>query len=86
MKKIIRTILLAVLALVVATPLSIIITVLLFPLWSWLESSSGIESVGHSGPAGWCYLFIFMALLAALASTLVPRFRSSRSHPFMQAR
>jgi H+/Cl- antiporter ClcA len=86
MKKIMRTILLTVLALVVTAPLSVIITALLFPFWSWLESFSGIESVGHSGPAGWCYLLIFMALLAALAATVVLRIRPSRGHPSIQTK
>jgi len=43
----------------VALSLSLVIgavlTVLLVPLWSWLEAGTGIESIGHSGPASWCY-------------------------------
>lgn len=71
MNKAMRIILLAVLALMVTAPLSIIVTLVLFPFWSWLESSSGIESVGHSGPAEWCYLLIFVVLLTVLAAILM---------------
>ena len=86
MNKTIRTILLSVIALVVAAPLSIVVTVVLFPFWSWLESSSGIESVGHSGPADWCYLFIFVALLSLLAATLMLKIRSNDGQPPIQAK
>ena len=40
----------------VAVPVALAVTLLLYPVWSWLERTTGIESVGHSGPAGWCYL------------------------------
>ena len=86
MKKTMRTILLSVIALVVTAPLSIIITVVLFPFWSWLESSSGIESVGHSGPADWCYLFVFVVLLTVLAATLMLGLRSNHRQPSIQAK
>ena len=86
MKKTMRTILLSVLAMVVTAPISIIVTAMLFPFWSWLESSSGIESVGHSGPADWCYLFMFVLLLAILGATLVLQIRSSRSQPSILAK
>ena len=86
MKKTTRTILLSVIALVVIAPLSIIVTVVLFPFWSWLESSSGIESVGHSGPADWCYLFIFVVLLTILAATLMLKIRSSHGQPSILAK
>ncbi|HYC33444.1 MAG TPA: hypothetical protein VEB59_14245 [Gemmatimonadales bacterium] len=36
-------------------PLAAVLTLALLPLWSWLEATRGIESVGHSGPAAWCY-------------------------------
>jgi hypothetical protein len=49
----------------VAAPLSILATILLFPFWSWLEASTGIESVGHSGPAEWCYAAVFLILAAS---------------------
>ena len=42
-------------------------TILLLPAWSWLERSAGIEAVGHSGPAEWCYALVF-AVLAGLGA------------------
>ena len=50
---------------VIAIPLSTLTTILLFPLWSWLEASTGIESIGHSGPAEWCYATVFVVVAAA---------------------
>ncbi len=57
-----------VLIIIVTVPLSIIATILLVPFWSWLEASTGIESLGHSGPAEWCYAVIFLLLTAAAAT------------------
>jgi hypothetical protein len=54
---------------VIAAPLSILTTILLFPFWSWLEASAGIEAVGHSGPAGWCYAVVF--LVVAMSGALI---------------
>ena len=48
----------------VSLPLSALTTILLFPFWSWLEASTGIESVGHSGPADWCFLSVFVLFTA----------------------
>ncbi len=75
MKKNIRVLLLATLVLPLMAVFSIATTVLMLPLWSWLEASSGIESVGHSGPAVWCYGFVFILLLVMLASAIVLRGR-----------
>lgn len=47
--------------LILSLPLSVILTLLLLPLWRWLEATHGIESVGHSGPAGWCFGLVFFA-------------------------
>jgi hypothetical protein len=55
---------------VIAAPLSIVITILLFPFWSWLEASTGVESVGHSGPAVWCYATVFL-ILATISAVVV---------------
>jgi hypothetical protein len=29
------------------------------PFWGWFEAKTGIESLGHSGPADWVFAFIF---------------------------
>ena len=47
----------------ISVPLSVVVTVFLFPFWSWFEASTGIESVGHSGPAEWCYVVAFLLLV-----------------------
>ena len=49
---------------IISVPVTILITIILLPLWSWFESAAGFESLGHSGPAGWCYLFIFILIYA----------------------
>jgi hypothetical protein len=43
-------------ALLVSVVLGAVFTIVLQPLWSWIEATTGLESIGHSGPAGWCYL------------------------------
>ena len=63
-----------------AAPLSIVATILLFPFWSWFEATTGIESVGHSGPAEWCYLAAFLILLA-LATLALFGWRRGERHP-----
>jgi hypothetical protein len=42
--------------LLLSVPAGIILTIALIPFWRWLEETTGIESVGHSGPAEWCFL------------------------------
>jgi len=64
---------------VIAVPLSIVTTILLFPLWSWLEASTGIESVGHSGPAEWCYAVVFLVLAPSAALLVLIRDRAKGS-------
>lgn len=78
MKHHLRTILVFAAGCLLAVPLSVVITVLLFPVWSRLESSFGIESVGHSGPADWCYGLIFAMLFASMLSLLVLGARTRR--------
>lgn len=50
---------------VVCLPAAFILTFLLLPLWSWIEATYKIESVGHSGPADWCFWAVY-ALLAVV--------------------
>ena len=52
-----------VLVFLVGAPVSLIVTFLLLPFWRWLESLFGIESIGHSGPAGWCFLAVFILIV-----------------------
>ena len=69
MKRQLRAVVLVVLVLLISAPISIVVALLLLPLWRWIEASSGFESIGHSGPAEWCYLAVFT--LIVLGSLLV---------------
>jgi hypothetical protein len=51
--------------LLVAVPVSVFATLLLLPLWRWIEGSLQVESVGHSGPAGWCFLATYVVVTGA---------------------
>jgi len=53
-----------------ALPAAFIVTFLIYPLWSWIEVTYGIESVGHSGPADWCFEVIYAILLALSLAVL----------------
>ena len=53
-----------ILIVVLALPLAAVLTFLLSPLWNWFESFSGIESLGHSGPAGWCFAVVFIGTVS----------------------
>jgi hypothetical protein len=55
--------------LVVCMPIAFIGTFLLSPLWSWMEKTYGIESIGHSGPSDWCFYVVY-GVLVALAWTV----------------
>jgi hypothetical protein len=61
-----RYIVLLVVVPLAAAPLGAITTLLLLPLWRWLEARHGIEAVGHSGPAAWCYGASFLFWLVIL--------------------
>jgi len=60
MKHALALVLIAVLAL----PLTLVLTFLLSPFWNWFETFFGIESLGHSGPANWCFVAVFIIALS----------------------
>ncbi len=37
--------------LIACLPIAFLVTILLAPPWSWIETAYGIESIGHSGPS-----------------------------------
>lgn len=79
MKRIAATMIKILAAVVLSAPFALALTWMAMPLWSALERS-GIESVGHSGPAGWCYIASYAVVLtAALLVLLWPRSRSVQS-------
>jgi hypothetical protein len=55
-----------------AAPLSFATTLLLLPVWREIERRWGMESVGHSGPADWCFELVFVAWFGVLLA--LPRF------------
>jgi hypothetical protein len=65
-------------ALLLSAALTVPVTLLLLPVWSWMESATGIEAVGHSGPAEWCYLAVFALLASGAALLLLARWRKGR--------
>ena len=53
---------------VLSMPLTFVITMALFPVWSSIERRWGIESVGHSGPADWCFWVVFALCIIMLVA------------------
>ena len=73
------TVAVALLFAAVALPLSAVTTLALLPLWRVVEERYGIESVGHSGPADWCFILIYALWLTAGAGVLALRLRRKRT-------
>jgi hypothetical protein len=69
----------AVLALA-AMPAAFIVTLLLTPLWSYIEATYGIESIGHSGPADWCFMAAYAAFVAGVLPLLWRSWRRRRGY------
>jgi len=61
--KILRGIGIAIAICLISAPIAFAVTIALLPLWSWIESTFKIESVGHSGPAEWCYWTSYIIIL-----------------------
>ncbi|NNE48261.1 MAG: hypothetical protein HKN37_16535 [Rhodothermales bacterium] len=57
-----------VVVLLASVPLALAISLLLVPFWKWVEEQSGMESYGHSGPAGWCYAVSYLGSVVILAA------------------
>ena len=60
--------------LVASVPVVFGVTLVLLPLWSWIEATYAIESIGHSGPASWCFAAVY-GVLVALMLVVVLRWR-----------
>jgi hypothetical protein len=56
----------------VGVPVTFFATIALLPLWSVIERRYGIESVGHSGPADWCFWTVFVIYLAVTLGIVRP--------------
>jgi len=70
-----RTILIFIVSAVLAAPIAVVATFMLWRFWDWFERKTGIESLGHSGPAEWCYLAIYTILVSVVLIALVVRQR-----------
>lgn len=60
-------------------PVSFYLTMVLMPLWSEIERRWGIESVGHSGPATWCFLTVFACVVTISVTVYLVRTRGAES-------
>ena len=61
-------------------PVTFVLTIMLVPLWSAIERRWGIEALGHSGPAAWCFLAVFACVaLVSLGAYLVRLTRGTTS-------
>jgi hypothetical protein len=74
-RRTVRCLLLIVGVVVACFPVAILLTLLLLPLWSWIEATYAIESVGHSGPAEWCFWLDYILLVAVSVMALLLRRR-----------
>jgi len=57
------------------------VTILLVPLWRWVESDLGVEAIGHSGPAEWCFYLVFTLLIAPALYVTFRLWRNGRPNP-----
>jgi hypothetical protein len=79
-----RVLLVAFSILLLCIPAAIVLTFLLLPLWSWVEAVFAIESVGHSGPAEWCFFAVYAALALCLLWLMWWRHRRSRARAMVR--
>jgi hypothetical protein len=57
--------------LLISIPLSVAVTLAMLPVWQWFEDRYEIESVGHSGPAEWCFLLMFLGCVSVSTALYV---------------
>jgi hypothetical protein len=70
LKKPLARALLAAVSLAASVPASLVATFLLTPLWRVVDQRLGVEAIGHSAPARWCFLVVYAATaLAAVAAS-----------------
>ncbi|HYN10347.1 MAG TPA: hypothetical protein VES67_23370 [Vicinamibacterales bacterium] len=84
----IRRLIIFVVVLLLTVPLAILTTILAMPFFAWVEARFGIEAVGHSGPAEWCYVSVYVTMLAAFtlgSQRFVSRFEAQSKTGSSQA-
>jgi hypothetical protein len=57
----------------VAIPVAAVLTIWMMPVWALVERETGIESVGHSGPADWCYYVTYAVTVLVPVGALALR-------------
>ena len=70
MKAAIRILLLGLAVALASVPVGIVLAVFLAPFWSLLEATIGVESIGHSGPAVWCFLVTIALVFCGITALL----------------
>jgi hypothetical protein len=65
----------------VLLPVSFVTTITLLPLWRWIEAEHGVEPIGHSGPAEWCFWTVYAVWITLVATIWMLRSRSNRHLP-----
>src|SRR6185503_2986477 len=78
LKQVLRSILVVLAIVLACLPGAFIVTFLLYPFWSWFEATFDIESVGHSGPAEWCFVVVYVLLCLVSFSGLLLLHRRRR--------
>ena len=48
---------------IACVPVAILLTIFTTSFWLWIENTFKIESIGHSGPAEWCYIAVYLILV-----------------------
>jgi hypothetical protein len=51
------------------------------PIWGWFEDITGLESLGHSGPADWVFDFMFGLCIIGLFVLLEWIYRKPPTQP-----
>jgi hypothetical protein len=65
---------------VISLPVAFWLTIMLLPLWGWVEAKYGIESLGHSGPADWCFTVVFLMVISMLTGLYIYSCRRFDEH------
>ena len=74
----VRELLIASSILLLCLPVSVVLTLMLLPLWSRVGGALGIAAVGPAGPAAWCFVLVYVVLAAIGAAIMLLRWRGVR--------
>ena len=68
-------------AAVLSFPSGFVVAVVTAPFWGWFEETTGIESLGHSGPDDWVFYTMFALCVIFFFAVLELAFRGERRIP-----